>query len=113
MSDLPLKTKNRFIRVADTSQIKVDEHKVIFFQNKEVVIFNEKGEFYALENLCPHRRAPLSAGTISNGVIICPGHGARFDIQTGQGLEGPYRSHVRTYQLKVEGNHIKIAIQSS
>ena len=41
------------------------------------------GEFYAVENRCSHRNERLSGGRIRRGQIMCPVHGARFDLRTG------------------------------
>jgi len=95
--------------VAEIGQIKDGRSKVIFFNQKEVAIFNFDGNFYALENLCPHRKGPLSEGTIADGAIVCPWHGARFDLKTGTGLPGPHRCDVKSYAVEVEGTEIKIS----
>lgn len=86
---------------------------MIFFENREVVIFNVKGDFFAVENLCPHRGGPLSEGEISGGVVTCPWHGARFDIKTGKGLKGPHRSNITAYQVKIAGTELKLASHKS
>lgn len=95
-------------KVGDTAQIPEGRRKVIFYEQREVVIFNVNGSFYALENLCPHRKGPLSEGTIVDGTIVCPLHGARFDIETGQGLAGPHRCDLKTYPIEVDGSEISI-----
>ncbi len=100
--------KSILAKVADVKQISEGRHKIVFFEQKEVVIFNLKGEFYALENLCPHRKGPLSEGIIVDDTIVCPWHGARFDIKTGRGLLGPHRCDAKIFQIAVEGSEIRI-----
>lgn len=112
MSNSLQKKSNHFVKVADTSQIEEGHNKIIFFRNKEIVIFNIQGESYALENLCPHRGGPLSEGEIYKGIVTCPWHGARFDLKTGTGIKGPHRHNVGSYRIKVEGTAIKIATNS-
>jgi nitrite reductase/ring-hydroxylating ferredoxin subunit len=96
------------VRVADVRQIAEGRAKIIFFDQKEVAIFNCNGEFYALENLCPHQKGPLSAGTLEGGAIVCPWHGARFELKTGKGLPGPHRCDARSYAVRVEGFDLRI-----
>lgn len=97
-----------FVEVADISQIKEGQRKVIYFRRKEVAIFNISGQFYALDNLCPHRGGPLSEGEVENFTVVCPLHGARFDARTGRGLKGPHRCDTRSYETRVIGSAIAI-----
>lgn len=46
-----------------------------------VLVRDESGRAFALEDRCPHRHAPLSAGIATGGGIACPYHGWRFDSQ--------------------------------
>lgn len=96
------------LRVADVRQIPDGGSKVIFFEQREVAIFNVRGRFYAVDNLCPHQKGPLSAGAVDGEVIVCPLHGARFDLKTGKGLAGPHRCDTRAYDMIVEGFDLKI-----
>ena len=97
-----------FLKVAEIAQIQPGESKVIYVQQKEIAIFNDQGNFYAIENLCPHRGAPLSAGHVEDGVVTCPHHGARFDLKTGKGLKGPHCQDVKCFQVKVQGQDIEL-----
>jgi phenylpropionate dioxygenase-like ring-hydroxylating dioxygenase large terminal subunit len=48
--------------------------------NREVLLFRDpSGALCAIEDRCPHRFAPLSAGTLQDGVIRCGYHGLAFD----------------------------------
>ncbi len=90
-----------FARVAFVSEFEARNYKIIELARKEIVILHLDGQFYAVDNLCPHRQAPLSTGAIENDVIICPWHEARFDLKTGKGLEGPHRADIGCYRVKV------------
>lgn len=102
-----------FVRVADIAEIEPGCSRVVYFAQKEVAIFRVDDNFYALDNLCPHRQAPLSAGEVVNGVVTCPRHGARFDLKTGKGLKGPHQSDIACYQLRVDGTSIQLACKKS
>lgn len=96
---------------------------------REVVIFRQNGEFYALSNQCPHRGADLVKGRFQpqltcdkigeivfheNGrYIACPWHGWEFDIATGQSYVDPKGTRARPYPVSVEdGDQIKVALDS-
>lgn len=44
------------------------------------------GNYYALEDVCPHAYALLSQGFVDDGKVECPLHEALFDVRTGQCL---------------------------
>ena len=56
---------------------------VILEDGKEIAIFNVKGQFYALENSCPHMQGPLHQGEFENCIVTCPWHGWQFDVRDG------------------------------
>jgi nitrite reductase/ring-hydroxylating ferredoxin subunit len=74
----------------------------------ELALYNVSGEFYATENFCPHRGAPLSEGTLCGHVVECGWHGWQFDVRTGQCLT--VNEKLRTYRVIAEQGLIKVEI---
>ena len=62
--------------------------------------------YFAIEDVCTHDGAELTGGTIEGAEIICPRHGARFCLRTGEALTPPAYEPVRVYELKVEDGHL-------
>ena len=54
-----------------------------------IAVFNVDGEFFALDDLCTHGSASLSAGEIDKGQVICPLHFGSFEIRTGKPIDPP------------------------
>jgi 3-phenylpropionate/trans-cinnamate dioxygenase ferredoxin subunit len=74
---------------------------------RRVVAVARSGEsYFALEDVCTHDGAPLTGGAIEGMEIICPRHGARFCLRTGEALAPPAYEPVRVYEIKVEGDHL-------
>jgi nitrite reductase/ring-hydroxylating ferredoxin subunit len=73
---------------------------------EEVAVFNVDGEYYAIDNFCPHKGAPLSDGALCGHVVECSLHGWQFDVRTGECLTVPER--IRTYRVKKENGLLKI-----
>ena len=51
-----------------------------------IAVFNVDGKFYAIGDVCTHDDGPLGDGELDGYQIICPRHGARFDIRSGKAL---------------------------
>ncbi|RAL07346.1 Rieske (2Fe-2S) protein [Aspergillus homomorphus CBS 101889] len=77
--------------------------------NEQVLVFQFKGKFHAIDHQCPHALYPLSWGsvfdiedfgiTLSAG-ITCPKHGWSFDLFSGQADRGNYKLKVWEVQLR-------------
>ena len=76
--------------------------------NRELALYNVNGEFYATDNFCPHKGAPLAAGRLCDHVIECDWHGWEFDVRTGECLTVPER--LETYTVVVENGVIKVCL---
>ena len=75
----------------------------------ELALYNVAGRFYAVENFCPHRGAPLADGQLHGTTIQCDWHGWRFDLPTGQCLGRPNQS-LEAYEVCIEDGWIKILV---
>ena len=71
-----------------------------------IAIAHSGGRFYAIEDICTHDGEALTGGEIEGCQIICPRHGARFSLQTGEALTPPAYEPVRVYQTKVEAGRL-------
>ena len=75
---------------------------------REIALYRVNGEFYATENFCPHKGAPLAAGKLCDHVIECEWHGWQFDVRTGECLT--VREKIATYEVVIEEGLIKILV---
>jgi anthranilate 1,2-dioxygenase ferredoxin component len=64
---------------------------------------------FAVNDRCTHQAALISNGRIRRGMIMCPLHGARFEMETGACVGGAYRS-LRTFELRVTDGMIEVCI---
>ena len=76
--------------------------------DREIALFNLDGEFYATDNSCPHKGAPLSEGILCGRVLECDWHGWQFDLRSGECLTVPER--LQTYEVVLEDGLVKILI---
>lgn len=67
------------------------------------------GEFYALEDRCPHRGGLLSQGMVFGARVACPLHGMVLDLASG-GAVAPDTGAVRRYAVRREGERVLIGL---
>jgi len=79
-----------------------------FPEGRELALYNVNGEFYATENFCPHKGAPLANGILCEHVIECGWHGWQFDVRTGECLTVPEK--LQTYEVVIEEGLIKVLV---
>lgn len=104
--------------VARVGEIEPGQRKCIQVDGRGVIVFNVKGEYYALSETCPHKGGSLAKGIITglvqsdapgayehirHGEIVrCPWHQWEFDIKTGRSYCDPRRMRLMKYEVKVE-----------
>ena len=74
-----------------------------------VAVFNVDGTFYAIENVCTHDYSELTGGCLEGTEVICPRHGARFDIRTGAALTPPAYEPVATLPTRVVDGMVQVS----
>jgi 3-phenylpropionate/trans-cinnamate dioxygenase ferredoxin component len=75
-----------------------------------VLLCNVDGELYAVEDVCTHDGGALDGGELDGCRIMCPRHGAFFDVTTGRALTLPAVSPLPTYPVHVDGDEVRIDV---
>ena len=76
-----------------------------------VLLMKRYGQIFALSNRCPHMGCTLAGGAMEGYVLTCPCHDWRFDIRTGQMVEGDPSITLSTYEWRVESGKISIKVR--
>lgn len=97
-----------FLPVAKTGDLAPGQMKWVAVDRERMVLANVEGVFYALRDVCGHRQAPLSRGTLSGYLIECPLHFAQFDVRTGELVNGPVSTAVPIYEVRVERDTVYV-----
>lgn len=99
-----------FVKVARAEEIQPGEKRIVEVDGVLVVVVNLDGEFYAIEDVCTHDGGPVGEGELDRetGQIICPRHGACFDVRTGAALTLPAFQSVPTYEVRVEDGNVMV-----
>ncbi|MBE9521177.1 MAG: nitrite reductase (NAD(P)H) small subunit [Proteobacteria bacterium] len=99
-----------YTRVATTSDIPAGDRKRVIIGENRITIFNIEGRYYAINDVCPHKKtAPLVRGAIDGLCIKCPNHGYGFNLKTGECDKGAV-FNTKVYPVKIEDGDISILI---
>jgi nitrite reductase/ring-hydroxylating ferredoxin subunit len=96
-----------FLAVAKRSQLREGRSLRVQLENEDIALWLVGGEVYAVDNVCAHQHLPvIFRGTIEDGAVMCPMHGWRFSLKTGQAVAGQGR--IRTFRVKLEGDDVMV-----
>ncbi len=101
----------QFVRVATTNDIPQGTLKAFVVGHQKFVIAHTTDGFFAVVDECTHDSAPISSGQVRGAEIICPRHGARFDIKTGAVTAPPAIVPIDILTVKVDGTDIQVWLE--
>lgn len=99
-----------FVEIAPASELPNGERLFVEIEGKSIVIFNIADQFFAIADVCTHDDGPLGDGDLEGYNIVCPRHGAEFDVRTGKVMQMPAVVDVPAYPVKVEDGMIQIGM---
>lgn len=103
-------TTAEFIEICPVNDLPPDERLFVEVDGKPIVVFNLAGQFFAIGDVCTHDNGPLGDGDLEGDEVICPRHGARFDIRTGKTRGLPAVVDIPAYPVRVVEGKIEIGI---
>jgi 3-phenylpropionate/trans-cinnamate dioxygenase ferredoxin component len=99
-----------FYEIAPASELPNGERLFIEIEDKSIVLFNVAGKIYAIADICTHDDGPLGDGDLEDHNIVCPRHGAEFDIRSGQAVSMPAVVDIPAYPIKVVDGNIWLGL---
>jgi len=85
-----------------------DEPLVVNVDGVEVAVAEVAGTLVAFDDTCTHRACPLSEGVFDDHSVTCPCHKSRFDLRTGEPLNGPATEPIRIRRVALDGHDLLI-----
>ena len=113
--------------VGSAAEIPEGRHRVVRVANREIGIFNIRGSYHAIPNLCPHQRGPLCEGAVSGTidygphtdwklawiwdgeVVTCPWHALEFHVPSGRCVAFE-DIRLRKYEVCVADGELRVVI---
>jgi nitrite reductase/ring-hydroxylating ferredoxin subunit len=97
-----------FVRVADLTSVPPGKARTVTVGRYEVALFNVNGNYYALENACPHQGGPIADGWVENLTVTCPWHAWCFDLRTGSLTMGDF-ALIPRFDVRVEQDGVYLS----
>ena len=99
-----------FVDVCSVSDLGAGERLEIELGKFSVILLKVGDQFHAIGNLCTHDNGPIGEGEIEGDEIICPRHGARFDINSGKATHLPAVVGIPIFPVRINGDLIQVGI---
>jgi 3-phenylpropionate/trans-cinnamate dioxygenase ferredoxin component len=103
-------SKAEFADIAPAAELPNGERLFLEVGGRAIVIFNIAGQFFAIGDICTHDDGPLGDGDLEGYNIVCPRHGAEFDVRTGKVMQMPAVVDVPAYPVKVVDGMIQVGL---
>ncbi|MCS6852165.1 MAG: Rieske 2Fe-2S domain-containing protein [Gemmataceae bacterium] len=98
-----------FQTVCRVAEVAEGEGKTVQVGTKLIAIFRHGGQFFALDDVCPHMGASLAGGYLNDGIVTCPWHAWRFRLHDGAWADNP-RLKVGCYRVRVVGDEVQVEV---
>jgi len=94
--------------VGTLEELPPGSRKVVDIDGVMIAVFNLDGEFFAIEDICTHDGGELASGVLEGDQIVCPRHGARFSIRTGEVLAPPAYEPVSAFPVRIADGRVQV-----
>lgn len=98
-----------FVEVCQFEDIRPSEPLIVEIEGVPIALCRIGNDVFALEDVCPHQAASFEGGEVEDGILVCPLHGWRADVRSGQSLEAP-SIKIQQYQCRVEDGKVYVKV---
>jgi nitrite reductase/ring-hydroxylating ferredoxin subunit len=78
-------------------------------KRKDILVVNIEGNYYAVSNICSHEEAKLHEGRLAGKELVCPWHGAKWDVTTGKLIQFPEKlKSLRSFKVSIENDIVYV-----
>src|ERR1700755_1584796 len=103
-------TDSVFVPIMPLAEIRQGSMQTRVLDGREIVICHTREGVFALDNICTHAHARMCEGRLRATRIVCPLHGASFDIRDGKVLGPPATIALPSHKVRVVEGTIEVAL---
>jgi len=97
-----------WVDVAAVADLPAGTWRTVDVDGTQIAVFNVNGDYHAIEDVCTHDGGILTGGIVEGAEVMCPRHGARFSIISGEALSPPAYEPVPTFPARVEQGMVQV-----
>ena len=101
-----------FQTVCKIDELPEGEGKTVKVGNRLIAVFFHDGNYFAIDDVCPHMGASLGTGWVEKGVVTCPWHAWRFRLCDGTWADYP-KIKIGSYPVRIEGDEVQVQVVES
>jgi 3-phenylpropionate/trans-cinnamate dioxygenase ferredoxin subunit len=103
---MPKPPDDNFIRLCATSELETAVPRTVELDDRFVVVVRLDEDIYCIDDVCTHDGGTLGDGELEGHCLVCPRHGAKFDVRTGEALTMPATEPTGSYEVKIVGDSV-------
>ncbi len=99
---------SEWVDVAAVDEVPRGDFRVVEVNGAMVAVFNLDGDYFAVDDICTHDGGSLSGGRVEGDEVVCPRHGARFRITTGEVTAPPAYEALHRFPVRIREQRIEV-----
>lgn len=105
---------NKFEFACKLSELKPNLAKAIEVSDRFIVlVMLDDGKIFCVEDLCTHDGGTLGDGELEGNCLVCPRHGAKFDVRTGDAICMPATEGTLSHEVRIENNDVFVQLKDN
>jgi nitrite reductase/ring-hydroxylating ferredoxin subunit len=101
------------VKICSTSEVADNSVKSFEVGSNVIAVYNLGGTFYATDNECTHGAASLADGMLEDNIIECSLHFGAFNVKTGEAVQAPCFTALRTYKIVVQDGQVMVDLDKT
>jgi len=102
--------EKEFVFVVKTDDLKLNVPSTFEVEDRFVVIVKSEDGIYCIDDVCTHDGGTLGDGEFLENCLVCPRHGAKFDVKTGIALTMPATESTASHEIKIDGDSVLVRL---
>jgi nitrite reductase/ring-hydroxylating ferredoxin subunit len=104
---------SELVKVCPASEVAAGSAKSFEVGSNVIAVYNVGGTFYATDNECTHGAASLADGILEDEIIECTLHFGAFNVKTGEAVQAPCFTALRTYKVVVQDGQVMVDLDKT
>lgn len=101
-------TDPAFVRVLPLADLPAGQMRCVEVAGRQILLCHTRDGIHAVDNICTHAFARMDEGRLRGHRLICPLHGASFDVRTGAVLGAPASQPLASHPVRVSDGYIEV-----